>query len=79
MGFFSNSSSGRKAQLSTATPEDLRRLGEMAFGGESVNPPGISGIPTAELDSYALAFLTAAGYPSSNSPAEARAQTLPGT
>ncbi len=73
MGFFSNSSKGRKAPLSTATPEDLRRLGEIAFGGQSVDPPGISAIPTAELDGYALAFLTAAGYPSSSSPEEAAA------
>ncbi len=42
----------------------------MAFGGHCVNPPGISGIPTAELDGYALAFLTAAGFPASGSPAE---------
>lgn len=45
----------------------------MAFGGQSVNPPGISGIPTAELDGYALAFLTAAGFPASGSSAESAA------
>jgi hypothetical protein len=45
----------------------------MAFGGQSVSPPGISGIPTAELDGYALAFLTAAGFPTSGSPAEGAA------
>jgi hypothetical protein len=45
----------------TATPTDLRRLGETAFGGESIYPPGIHGIPITELDSYALAFHSAAG------------------
>jgi|GEM_PF-6757082 len=45
----------------TATPEDLRRLGEAAFGGESIYPPGVRGIPIAELDGYALAYQSAAG------------------
>lgn len=47
----------------------------MAFGGQSVNPPGISGIPTAELDGYALAFFTAAGHPASGTPAEGAAHS----
>jgi hypothetical protein len=69
LGLFSSSSSGRQPLLFTATPEDLRALGEVAFGGPSVNPPGISGIPTAEFDAYALTFLTAAGFPPSGSSA----------
>jgi hypothetical protein len=73
VGLFSRPSSGTRSPLSTATPEDLRRLAELAFGGQSVDPPGISGIPTAELDGYALAFLTAAGFPASGSPAEGAA------
>jgi hypothetical protein len=47
----------------------------MAFGGESVSPPGISGIPITELDGYALAFLTTAGHPKSGSPAESAANS----
>jgi hypothetical protein len=73
VSFFSRSKSERRSRFSTATPEDLRRLGEMAFGGESVNPPGISGIPIAELDGYALTFMTTGGYPESGSAAESAA------
>jgi hypothetical protein len=45
----------------------------MAFGGESPHPPGLPGIPTAELDGYAMAYLGAAGYPAGGSVAEATA------
>lgn len=45
----------------------------MAFGGETVNPPGISAISITELDGYALEFLTAARHPESGSPAESTA------
>ena len=75
MGFFSRSSNQHPAQLLTATPPDLRRIGEIAFGGQSIYPPGISGIPTAELDGYAMAFLVAAGYPASGSSAETTANS----
>lgn len=71
MGFFSKSSTPRRARLLTATPADLRRMGEMAFGGQSMHPPGLSAIPSVELDGYAMAFLAAAGYPAGGSPAEA--------
>jgi hypothetical protein len=73
VGLFSRSSGGGRRPFSTATPEDLRRLGEMWFGGDSVTPPGASAIPVAELDGYAIAFLMAAGYPASGSPAESEA------
>jgi hypothetical protein len=73
MGFFSRPSGRRLPQLLTATPDDLRRLADMSFGGQSVYPPGISGIPTAELDGYAMAFLGNAGYPSAGSSAESAA------
>jgi hypothetical protein len=45
----------------------------MAFGGQSVYPPAIAGIPIAELDGYAMAFLASAGHPSSGSAAESAA------
>jgi len=70
--FFRFSAQGR-VQLLTATPADLRRLGEVAFGGQSIYPPGISAIPTAELNGYAMALLEAAGYPEPGSSAEASA------
>jgi hypothetical protein len=54
----------------TATPADLQRLGELAFGGERIYPAGIGGIPTAQLDRYAMDFLAAAGYPAAGSPQE---------
>jgi hypothetical protein len=73
VGFFSRLSSGRQPQLLTATPDELRRLGEMAFGGQNTYPPGISGIPIAELDGYAMALLAGAGYPASGSSAESAA------
>jgi hypothetical protein len=69
MAFFSRSKR-RQQPLLTATPADLRRLGVLAFGGEDVHPPGITGIPTAELDSYAMAYQAAAGYPPPGSPTE---------
>jgi hypothetical protein len=59
--------------LLTATPTDLKRIGELAFGGESIYPQGLSAVPTAELDGYAMAFLAAAGYPAAESSAEAAA------
>ena len=54
--------------LLAAAPEDLKRIGLAAFGGESTHPPGLSGIPVGDLDRYAMAFLEAAGYPSSGTP-----------
>jgi hypothetical protein len=74
MGLFSRSSNPpRRARLLTATPSDLERIGKLAFGGQSIDPPGISGIPTSELDGYAMAFLEAAGYPAAGSPAQTSA------
>jgi hypothetical protein len=70
MGFFSRSSNQLSARLLTASADDLRRIGEIAFGGQSVYPPGIS---TTELDRYAMTFLEAAGYPSPGSSLEAAA------
>jgi hypothetical protein len=69
MGFFSRRSERDERPLLTATPDDLRRLGEQAFGGASVYPPGLSGLSTSELDRYAMDFLAAAGYPDSSTPA----------
>jgi hypothetical protein len=34
----------------TASPDDLRRIGQTAFGGDSVYPPGVGAILIAELD-----------------------------
>ena len=61
MGLFSRSPAGNFLRYLTLAPTDLQRFGVMAFGGESIHPPGISGIPIAELDAPALAFHTAAG------------------
>lgn len=68
MGFFSRSATSRRQPLLTATPDDLRRIGIAAFGGQSTHPQGLSGIPVGELDRYAMAFLEAAGYPSAGTP-----------
>jgi hypothetical protein len=70
MGLFSRSSRPQPAPLLTATPSDLERIGQAAFGGESIYPPGMS---ATELDGYAVAFLDAAGYPAAGSTAEAAA------
>jgi hypothetical protein len=72
MGFFSRSSSQRQSQLLTATPTDLKRIGEVAFGGENIYPQGTAALRAGELDGYAMAFLAAAGYPDSESPAFGR-------
>jgi hypothetical protein len=61
MTLFSRSPSDLSPRYLTLTPEDLRRFGITAFGGEDIYPPGISGIPRAELDAPALAFHAAAG------------------
>jgi hypothetical protein len=68
MGFFSRGAGRRR--LLTATPADLARIGEQAFGGQSIYPPGIA---STALDPYAIAFLEAAGYPAGGSSAEAAA------
>ena len=60
-------------RLLTAMPGDLTRLGVMAFGGESPYPSGLPGVPTAELDGYAMAYLAAAGHPVTGSASEATA------
>lgn len=59
--------SGCPMMLLTAMPLDLRRVGEAAFGGQDVSPPGRSGISTTGLDGYATAFLQAVGYRASGS------------
>jgi hypothetical protein len=69
------SASAHGSPLSTAKPDDLSRLGEIAFGGQVVHPPGIAAIPTAELDGYAMAFLAAAGHPPSGSSVESAASS----
>jgi hypothetical protein len=69
MGFFSRSSNQPRAPLLTATPADLKRIGDVAFGGESIYPQGMSALPAGELDGYAMTFLAAATYPESGSPA----------
>jgi hypothetical protein len=61
VGLFSRSPAGASPRYLTLTPTDLQRFGVTAFGGESIHPPGISGIPIAELDAPVLAFHTAAG------------------
>jgi hypothetical protein len=45
----------------TASSDDLQRIGQTAFGGESVYPPGISAIPVAELDGYVMAAIERSG------------------
>jgi hypothetical protein len=45
----------------TASSDDLRRIGQTAFSGESVYPPGISAIPVAELDGYVIAAIERSG------------------
>jgi hypothetical protein len=70
MGFFSRVSNQRRPRLLAATPADLARVGETAFGGQSIYPPGIV---STDLDAYAIAFLKAAGHPAGGSPAEAAA------
>jgi hypothetical protein len=45
----------------TASSDDLRRIGQTAFGGESVYPPGIGAIPVAELDGYVIAAIETSG------------------
>ncbi|RKQ93822.1 hypothetical protein C8N24_3696 [Solirubrobacter pauli] len=73
MGFFSRGPARRPPYLS-ATPADLRRLGELAFGGESPYPPGVNAFPPGELDGYAMHFLKVAGYPPMDSPQGRQAQ-----
>ena len=70
MGLFSRRPSEAAPRLMTAGPDDLRRIGEQAFGGDHVYPPGLSGVSTAELDRYAMEYLAAAGYPPAGSSAE---------
>jgi hypothetical protein len=74
MGLFSRGAARRPSYLS-ATPADLRRLGELAFGGESPHPAGINAFPAGELDGYAMHFLSTAGYPSMDSPQGTQAQS----
>ena len=45
----------------TASSDDLQRIGQTAFGGESVYPPGIGAIPVAELDGYVIAAIERSG------------------
>jgi hypothetical protein len=61
MGLFSRAP---HVPLLTATAEDLIRIGYAAYGGASPYPPGAAGLPVGELDSYAMAAMDAAGYPS---------------
>ena len=68
MGFLSRSPTKRRAHVLAAAPDDLKRIGVTAFGGETVYPRGLSDIPVGELDRYAIAFLEAAGYPSPGTP-----------
>lgn len=60
MGLFSRPPAGASPRYLTLTPDELKRFGLMTFGGENVYPPGIGGIPVAELDAPALAFHAAA-------------------
>jgi hypothetical protein len=69
MGFFSRSSSEPANPVFSGQPADLVRIATQAFGGQSPNPPGISGIPVGELDAYAMAALSAFGYPAGDTPA----------
>ena len=47
--------------LLTASPEDLGRIGQTAFGGESVCPRGVSAVPIAELDGYVMVAIERSG------------------
>jgi hypothetical protein len=68
MPLFSRSS--HRQPFLTASASEIARLGEAAFGGQSVHPPGLNAIPTGQLDGYAMAFLAAAGYPAAGSQQE---------
>jgi hypothetical protein len=45
----------------TASSDDLRRIGQTAFGGECVYPPGVQAVPVAELDGYVIAAIERSG------------------
>jgi hypothetical protein len=46
-----------------ASVEDLTRLGRVAYGGDSPQPPGVAALPGGELDRYAAAALEAGNHP----------------
>ena len=68
MGLFSRRAGRPQPKVMVATPEDLVRIGQTAFGGESVHPPGFAGLATSELDGYVLSALEASGHPAPGSP-----------
>jgi hypothetical protein len=51
----------RTSPYLTASSDDLGRIGQVAFGGESVYPPGVGAIPVAELDGYVMAAIERSG------------------
>jgi hypothetical protein len=74
VGFLRRDKPENSRPLFSGTPAELSRIGITAFGGDSPHPPGWAGVPTSELDSYAIAFLDAAGYPATASPEYAAAR-----
>ena len=73
MSFLSRRQKGATTYL-IGGQEDLAGIGTTAFGGDTLYPPGWTGVPASELDAYARGFLEAAGYLGNETPEHAAAQ-----